>query len=392
MIDLSDRASSGDEEARRYAAELARRPFDLSKGPLIRAALLRLGEEEHHFLLSMHHIVSDGWSMAIFFRELSVLYEAYSNQLKSPLPELPIQYADYAVWQRNWLKGEMLEAHRSYWKRQLQGLYATTSFPTDGPEPAVRRHRGKRAAFELSTVVTDGLKALSRRENTTLFITLLAAFQTLLYRYTGQKDIVVGSPIANRNRPEIEGLIGFFVNTLMFRSDLSGNPTFRELLKRVREVCLGAYAHQDLPYQKLVAIIHPQRDPNRGSLAQVVFAFQNVPRSQLRIPGLTITPIRTDLDIAKAPLTLFMWEANNCVAGSFNYDADLFNASSIGQLSEHFQALLTAVIADPEQRLVDLVPILEQSRFELLEAMHWAIEHSSHFESGATAEREQGEL
>jgi non-ribosomal peptide synthetase component F len=340
----------------------------------------------------MHHIVSDGWSMAIFFRELSVLYEAYSNHQKSPLPELPIQYADYAVWQRHWLKGDVLEAQMSYWNKQLQDLPATGSFPADRPQPAVRRHRGKKETFELSKSVTGGLKALSRSEGVTLFITLLAAFQTLLYRYTGRKNIVVGSPIANRSRTETEGLIGFFVNTLVLRSDLSGNPTFRELLTRVREVCLGAYTYQELPYQKLVATINSKRDPNRGSLAQALFAFQNIPRSPLKIPGLTVTPIRTDLGIAKAPLTLFMWEADKCLAGSFHYDADLFNAATISQIVEHLQSLLTAVVGDPEQRLLDLVPLLEQSRSELLQAMHWALERSPHYEIDATDGREEGEL
>jgi hypothetical protein len=350
-----------------------------------------LGEQEHILLLSIHHIVSDGWSMAIFFRELSLLYEAYANGQASPLADLPVQYADYAVWQRNWLQGEVLESQLAYWKRQLEGIPAALNLPADLPQSAVRSHRGKRQSFELSKELTDRLKALSRSEGITLFITLLAAFQALLYRYTGQKDVVVGSPIANRSRPEIEGLIGFFVNTIVLRSDLSGNPTFRELLKRVREVCLGAYTYQELPYQKLVEALHPKRDANRASLAQALFAFQNVPRSPLKIPGLTVTRVRTDLGIAKAPLTLFMWEAEQCMAGSFNYAADLFNAATIGQIIEHFQVLLDAVIADPERPLFDF-PTFEDSRSELLEVIHRATEHSWHFGPEATADHEQGEI
>ena len=204
-------------------------------------------------------------------------------------------------------------------------------------------------------------------------------------------DLVIGSPIAGRNRPEVEGLIGFFVNTLVLRTDLSGNPTFRELLKRVRDVCLGAYAHQELPYQKLVEALQPKRERSRRSLAQVFFAFQNVPRQPLTIPGLTVTPIRTDLGIAKAALTLFMWEAEECLSGSLNYAADLFNATTISRMTEHFQTLLNAVLADPERRLFDLPAFPEQSRSELLEAIHWATEQSWSFEAAA-AGHEQGEI
>ena len=244
----------------------------------------------------------------------------------------------------------------------------------------------------LSKELTEQLKALSRKEGVTLFMTLLAAFKALLYQYTGQTDLVIGSPIAGRNRPEIEGLIGFFVNTLVLRTDLSGNPSFRELLRRVREICLGAYAHQELPYQKLVEVLHPKRGTSRRSLAQVFFAFQNVPRQPLTIPGLTVTPVRTDLGDAKGALTLFMWEAEECLAGSLNYAADLFNAATISRMMEHFQTLLNAVVADPERRLLDLPPFLEHSRSELLEAIHWATEQSWPFETDASAGREQGEL
>jgi non-ribosomal peptide synthetase component F len=256
----------------------------------------------------------------------------------------------------------------------------------------VQSHQGARQSFVLSKDLTEQLKALSRKEGVTLFMTLLAGFKVLLFRYTGQDDLVIGSPIAGRNRPEIEGLIGFFVNTLVLRSDLSGNPSFRELLKRVREVCLGAYAHQELPYQKLVEALHPKRDTSRGSLAQVFFAFQNVRRAPLTIPGLTINPVRTDLENAKGALTLFMWDAEECLAGSFNYAADLFNAATISLMMEYFQMLLNSVVADPEQRLLDLLPLLEQSHSELLEAIHWATEQPWHFEADETAGHEQGEI
>ena len=264
-------ASDREHEAQRLATEQAREPFDLSQGPLLRVLLLCLGQDDHVLVLSMHHIVSDGWSRGVFYHELSMLYQAYTQGNPSPLSELPIQYADFAVWQRQWLQGEVLEDQLSYWKKQLAGAPALLQLPTDRPRPAVQSYRGAVQSIELSQELTQGLQALSARQGVTLFMTLLAVFQTLLYRYTGQNDIVVGSPIANRNRAEIEGLIGFFVNTLVLRTDLSGNPTFKELLTRVRETALGAYTHQDLPFEKLVEELHPQRSLSRSPLVQVLF-------------------------------------------------------------------------------------------------------------------------
>ncbi|MGH7412374.1 MAG: amino acid adenylation domain-containing protein, partial [Candidatus Methylomirabilis sp.] len=253
VVDLGDVPRAEREaNAELLAAEEARRPFDLARGPLLRATLLRLSEEEHILLLTIHHIVFDGWSKEVFFREMAVLWEAFSTGGPSPLSPLPIQYADFAVWQREWLQGEVLESRLSYWKHRLQGAPSVLELPTDRPRPAVQHYRGARESFELPRTLAEALHELSRREGVTLFMTLLAAFQTLLFRYTGQDDIVVGSPIANRARTETEGLIGFFINTLVLRTDLSGNPTFRELLKRVKEVALGAYAHQDVPFEELM--------------------------------------------------------------------------------------------------------------------------------------------
>jgi acyl-CoA synthetase (AMP-forming)/AMP-acid ligase II/acyl carrier protein len=381
-----------EEEAQRLVAEEAHRPFDLANGPLFRSKLLRLTEDDHVLLLTMHHIVSDGWSMGVLHHELSALYEAYTNHQISPLPELPIQYADYAMWQREWLQGEVLDRQLSYWKKQLEGIPAALNLPTDRPRPAVARHWGARQFFVLSKGLTEQLKALSRKEGVTLFMTLLAAFKALLYQYTDQTDLVVGSPIAGRNRPEIDGLIGFFVNTLVLRSNVSGNPSFRELVWRVREACLGAYAHQELPYQKLVEALQPKRVGNRRSLAQVFFAFQNVSRPPLKIPGLAVIPVRTDVGSAKALLTLFMWEVQEGLAGSWNYAADLFNSATISGMMKRFQTLLNAVVADPERRLLDLPAFLEQSRSGLFEAFPWAGEESWHFENDTTAVLEQGEI
>jgi hypothetical protein len=271
-------------EVRRLAGQEARRPFDLSQGPLLRATLLRLGEKDHVLLLTMHHIVSDGWSMGVLFREVSVLYEAFATGEPSPLSELPIQYADFAVWQRQWLQGEVLEKQLDYWRKQLEAAPPLLELLTDRPRPTIQAYRGARQALILPPSLTEALKALSLREEVTLFMMLLAGFKTLLYRYTGQGDIIVGSPIANRNRVEIEGLIGFFVNTLVLRTDLSENPTFRQLLRRVREVCLEAYAHQDLPFEKLVEELQPERNLGYSPLFQVMFILQNAPGSALEFP------------------------------------------------------------------------------------------------------------
>ena len=253
VVDLSSIPGAEHEsEALRLATEEARRPFDLTQVPLLRASVLQMAEQEHVLLLTLHHIVSDGWSMGVLFRELSALYNAFSTGKPSPLAELPLQYPDFAVWQRQWLQGEVLEGQLSYWKKQLAKAPAVLDLPTDRPRPPVQTYRGARQSLVLSQALTSRLKAISRQESVSLFMTLLAAFQTLLYRYTQCDDILVGSPIAGRNRTDIEGLIGFFVNTLVLRTDLSGDPSFRELLGRVRKLALDAYAHQDLPFEKLI--------------------------------------------------------------------------------------------------------------------------------------------
>jgi hypothetical protein len=379
-------------EAQRLLKEEAGRPFNLSCDLMLRATLVRVKEEEHVLLLVMHHIVSDGWSMGVFFRELAALYEAFSSGKLSPLPELPIQYADFAVWQRQRLQGQVLESQLSYWKNHLAGAPPLLNLARDRPRPAVQSHRGATKSFVLPGSLSKALRALSRQEGVTLYMVLLATFKVLLYRYTGQEDLVIGSPIAGRDRPELEGLIGIFVNTLVLRTDLSGNVTFRELLGRVRKTILEAFVHQDLPFEKLVEELHPKRDASYGPLIQIAFAFQNVPREPLKLANLTVSPLETDLGTAKVDLTLFMWETKEGLAGLLQYLTDLFDAATISCMQEHFQVLLEAVVADPDRRLLDLPPFLEQKRSELLEALHWAAEQSWHFGSGATAGREQGEV
>jgi aspartate racemase len=346
--------------------EEAQRPFDLARGPLLRARLLQLGEEEHVLLLTMHHIISDGWSMGVLLRELSVLYKAFSTGQPSPLPEIPVQYADYAAWQRDWLQGEVLEAQLAYWKQQLDAANPVLDLPTDRPRPAVETHCGARQTFDLPQSLYLALRALSRQEDVTLFMTLLAAFKTLLYRYTGQEDIAVGSPIANRTQSEIEGLIGFFVNTLVLRTGLSGNPAFRELLERVREVALGAYAHQDMPFEKLVEELQPERDLSHHPLFQVMFIFQNTPRQTLELPGLVVDHLEVDNGTAKFDLTLSMVEDAEGLKGTFEYNTDLFDEATVTRMADHFQVLLEGVVADPDQRLSGLPLLTDVERHQLL--------------------------
>ncbi|HEV2707133.1 MAG TPA: condensation domain-containing protein [Pyrinomonadaceae bacterium] len=341
-------------EARRLAIEHARQPFNLSTGPLLRVGLLRLAEEEHIFLLVMHHIISDAWSEGLFVWETTALYEAFVKGQPSPLPELPIQYADFAIWQRERMQGEVLDKHLAYWKRQLGGQLPVLELPTDRPRPSAQTFRGTYHHFMLSRDASDALKALARREDVTLFMTLLATFQTLLYSYTGQQDVIVGTPIAGRNRVEIEGLIGLFINILALRVNLSGDPPFRELLGRVREVVLGAYEHQDLPFEKLVAELQLSRDASRASIVQVGFDLHNEPRPPLGLSNLKLNPVELETGTATADLILYMREKDEGLQGLLEYNTDLFDAATIERIAERFSALVEAVAANPEQRLSSL--------------------------------------
>jgi len=359
VIDLSELPETEREaEARRLVREEAQRPFDLAQGPLLRASVLRLGGEEHILILAMHHIVSDGWSASVLFREIAVLYEAFSTGKPSPLPELPIQYADYAIWQREWLQGEVLEEHLSYWRGQLTGAPPVLELPTDRSRPAAQSFRGACQSIALSQSLTQALKSLSLREGVTPFMTLLAAFQTLLWRYTGQEDIVVGTDVAGRTQAETEGLIGLFVNHLVLRTDLSGDPSFRELLRRVKEVTLGAYEHQDIPFEKLVEARKPKRSLSHTPLFQVLFTFLNAPLQLPQPPGLTLLPLKINSTMAKYDLTLFMDETEQSLTGTIEYNADLFDAPTIIQMASHFETLLKSIVARPDARLNELCEML----------------------------------
>jgi acyl carrier protein len=336
---------------RRVARQQAEQRFDLTGGPLLRAGLVRLAEREHVLVLTMHHIISDGWSQGVLIRELVQLYEALSRGQESPLPGLAIQYADYAHWQRRWLQGEELEKQLGYWKGRLEAAPGVLELPTDHRRPAVQSFRGASQRVELEAGLSEALKELSRQEGVTLFMTLLAAFQSLLHHYTGRDDILVGSDIANRSRVEIEGLIGFFSNMLVLRTDLSGDPSFRELLGRVREVTLGAYAHQDLPFEKLVDELRPERDLSHNPLFQVVFTLQNAPKPLPDLPGLTLSPLHIENTTAKFDLVLNMWETEQGLTGSMQYNTDLFEATTMARMLRHFENLLRSIVAQPGVRL-----------------------------------------
>jgi amino acid adenylation domain-containing protein len=347
-----DVSTEGEAEVRRVAMEESQRPFDLSAGPLLRASVLRLSEQEHVLLCTMHHIISDGWSMGVLIRELTTLYEAFGHRQQSPLPELGIQYADYAHWQREWLQGEVLEQQLNYWKQQLAGVPAVLELPTDYPRPAVQTFRGAHQSLTLPVESTTGLKALTQREGVTLFMTLLAAFQTLLWRYSGQEDIVVSTGIANRNRAETEPLIGFFVNTLVLRTNLSGDPTFAELLRRVREVTLGAYAHQDVPFELLVEALAPERDARYTPLFQVMLVLQNARVGEaVKLAGLEVSGVGGESGTAKFDLTLFVEERGEELGLVLEYNTDLFAARTIEEMLESFRRLVEGIVTEPERSI-----------------------------------------
>ena len=352
-------------ELQRLMTEEASAPFDLSHDLLLRVRLVRTGESEHVVLLTMHHIVSDGWSMGVLTGEVATLYRAYSEGQESPLPELEVQYADFALWQRQWLRGEALERQLGYWDERLRGA-ATLELPTDRPRPIATSYRGGRHPFLPGQELTQRLQELSRREGATLFMTLLAGFQTLLSRYTGQTDIVVGTDIANRNRKEVEPLIGFFVNQLVLRGEVAGESSFRGLLARVREACLGAYAHQDVPFEKLVEELHPERDLGRSPLFQVKLVLQNAPVGELELPGLTLSEVGGAGATARFDLLLMLTETGQGLTGWWSYSTDLFDAETVERMSGHLVTLLAGAVEEPGWPVAEL-PLLTEAEREQLE-------------------------
>ncbi len=352
-------------QAKRIAGREAHQPFDLEQGPPVRVKLLRLQRAEHVVLVTMHHIASDAWSRSVFVREFGMLYQAFCAGKASPLPEMQLQYGDYAVWQREWLKGDLLDRQLDYWKQELADLR-----PLDWSDyrarPAGPSQRGATMAFAVEKDLTEKLTGLSQHSGATLFMVVLAGFQVLLSKYTGQRDVVVGTAVANRKRVELEGLIGFFVNTLVLRADLNGNPSFQEVLKRVRKTTLGAYQNQDVPFEKLVHELQPERDANHSPFFQVMLVLQNAQMQELRLPGLRLSNFAVEADLAKFDLQLTLNETAEGLIGEVSYACDLYEPATIEQLLRHFRIVLEQMVADPEQRIGEFSLLVGAEREQLL--------------------------
>jgi amino acid adenylation domain-containing protein/FkbM family methyltransferase len=358
VVDVSgiEEEAARKQRAGRIVAEYAKMPFDLRQAPMLRCVLVRLAERDYLLGLTMHHVVIDEWSFGILQHEMEQLYSAFREGKPSSLEELPIQYADYAAWQREWLKGEIIEEQLKYWKQQLHGSPDMIDLPTDRPRPTVKRFHGARTEIKLSDDLMDAVREMTRREGVTLYMTLLAVYEVLLLRYSGQEDFAVGTAITNRNRMEMENLIGFFLNTLVVRAELHGDPAFRELLRRVREAALGGYANQDLPFARLVEELQPSRDLGRTTLFQVMFTLQT-PLEEIRLEGITFTPMDVEVSTSKADLALFVVDRGKDATVSLNYNTDLFDAGTAELMLEHYERLLRSAVADAGQRVWDL-PIL----------------------------------
>ena len=398
MDDLSSLSQEEQEvEVRRRVVEEAQKPFDLTTGPVMRVRLLQLGNKksksitQYVFVLVMHHIVSDGWSMGVFIDEIATLYSVYLDGKTSPLKDLQVQYYDFSAWQRDWLQGEVLEKQLAYWREQLSDQPKILNLPTDHPRPAVQTSVGDVEPFSLPVGLTEKIKEISRKEDVTLFMTLLSVFQVLLYRYSGQDDVSVGTAIAGRNLTDTEALIGFFVNTLVMRTDLSGRPTFKELLQRVRDVTLGAFAHQDLPFEVLVEELHPERDMSHTPLFQVAFALQNAPTADtgasaadpsspvndisgangdqqmiLQLPDLKFTMLNVNSGTSKFDLTLSMAEGEEGLLGALEYNLDLFEPETIMRMIGHFQMLLEGIVDNPETPIATLPMLTDDERWQVV--------------------------
>ena len=353
-------------EARRLAVEDARKPFDLAQGPTWRLTLLALDDDNHILLVTAHHIAMDGWSWGVFLGELRVLYQAHADRKPSPLGELPIQYGDYAAWHAEWLKSEGIARQLDYWTRELAGAPGFLELPSDRPRPAVQTFRGAWYPLTLPRAATIALKNLCQLEGVTLFTALLAVLQVLLKRYTGQEDILVGTPVANRPRTELEGLIGCFLNTVVLRGNLSGDPTFRDMLRQGREKVLEALAHQDVPLEKLIDVLRPERNQSYSPLFQVLLVLQNTPMPEVELGGLTMRPFEVDNGTAKFDLMLSLTETTEGLEGWIEYATDLFDVDRIRRLAGHFQRLIEEFSANPDLRLSQVALLAHDERQQLL--------------------------
>ncbi|MBC1223946.1 amino acid adenylation domain-containing protein [Nostoc sp. UCD121] len=365
-IPVLDLQGLEESEVQQIVTKEARQPFDLSNGPLLRITLLRLGSESHVLVLIMHHIITDGWSMGIFIQELSNLYRAFTLDSPLLLPELPIQYADFAVWQRQWLTEEIQKQQLNYWKQQLTDAPPLLELPTDKPRPPVQTFCGATQEFQIDQNLSKQIKTFSQQSGATLFHTLLAAFVVLMFRYSGQDDICIGSPIANRNRREIESLIGFFVNTLVLRHQIKGNPSFNEFLSQVRQVATSAYTHQDIPFEQVVEALQPERSLSYNPLFQVVFVLENFLLDTLELPDVTLTPQFVERGTSQFDLTLAVWETKAGLIGAWEYNSDLFEPDTIARMTSHFQTLLAVIIANPNQAIGELPLLSQPERHQLL--------------------------
>jgi len=348
--------------------------FNLSRGPLWRVKLVRLCDDEHLIGLTMHHIISDGWSMDVVVREFAALYTAFADGRPSPLGELPIQYADYAVWQREWLQGAALKEQTDYWRGHLAGAPPTLELPTDRPRSGSRSNRGATEYFSIPAEVGEKLRAVAQAHEATTFMVLLAAYSVLLTRYSGQTEVSVGAPIANRRRAELEGLIGFFVNTLVLRVKIEAGEGFGSLVERVREVCLGAYAHQDVPFEKLVEELQPERSLSHAPLFQVALVLQNVPRSSLDLQGLSLSQYQLKYETAKFELSLVLGEGEGGITGALMYLTDLFDASTAARMVKNFQTLLRDITENPDKKIEDLSMFDDEGSRELIRAFNDELE------------------
>jgi hypothetical protein len=361
LIDLMELSEQAREiESRRIAIEEAQQSFDLGRGPLLRVRVVRMNDDDYVLLFTMHHIVSDDWSMRILMSEVSEFYGAFIEGREPALKGLPIQYADYAAWQMKWLQGEVLENQLSYWVRLLEGA-PVLSLPTDRSRPPVQTFRGAHQSCSLPPDLYERLKALGLQVDATSFMVLLSGYIAILYCYSGQKDIVIGTPITGRSRIEAESLIGFFVNTLVLRADLSGDPGFKQVVARVREITINAYAHQDAPFEKIVEALKPERDLSRNPIFQVWFFFQNASRSEASLPGIAASPLDSNSGLSRFDISLGLYEVAGGIAGGFEYNSDLFEAKTMARLALHFETVLKQVADQPDTKLGELKALLDEA-------------------------------
>jgi hypothetical protein len=354
-----------EEEAHRLEREEVLRPFDLAAGPVLRLTLLRLAPERSVLLLTLHHIAADGWSLGIFLKELGELYRAFAGGVEPSLPPLPIQYADFALWQRERLGGDVLEKLLAFWRTQLAGAPPVLALPTDRPRPLIQSFRGAGCRRALPRELTARLRSFGEKEGATPFMALLAAFQSLLLRHTGQEDLVVGSPVAGRSRSELEGLIGLFINMLVLRTSLASGPGFRELVGRVREVALSAYAHQEMPFEKLVTELSPERNLGHAPVFQVIFVLQSAAWEKLDLPGIALAPREIKREETKVDLMFAIHETGDGLALALQYDRDLFDGTTMARLAAQYEELLSAALAEPDLPVSELPALLPAERHQV---------------------------